>query len=355
MTATIMVILLILALFVALFYYTHREDDDLESFINRNQNESRSATPLNQAAKTVLTDTLNGVNGLRTQVSQTFSEMNMSDLPGLSKNGLDLKNLNMWSNGKATNGTGPSDMQNGHANKHGDSVSESENVPLTDRVTDTLNGWNPLTRSDNQLPQQFAKWAENTHFANRVKRLRESTRGMKSWFGSLESEESEILTKQVSDFASDLNFELSWLFDQQLDNNPELKRDVEEVVVLYCLATFKGLLLQDELNTFIMYQAWLEDPTRKEYRELNQKLFSTFVERELIEGVPSDLLLAEEEQRSEYAIQAINQVLQADGKAFQAILKEVLLADEAEQAEESIVDQDKVKSLVNENKQPTPT
>lgn len=330
MTTTIMIILLILIFFVVLFYYTHREDEETDSLLGSKSNERTSPTPLNQTAKTVLTDTWNGVNGLRTQVSQTLSEMNLNDLPRLPKNGVDLKSLKIWPNGKATNGTEPLEMKNGHANEHKEANSEGEHIPLAHRVTDALNGWNPLVKPDNQLSERFTAWADNTHFANRVKRLRESTRAMKSWLTSLESEESEILAKQVSDFASDLNFELGWLLDKKLEDHAELKRDMEEVIVLYCLATFKGLLLQDELNTFIMFQAWLEDPTRKEYQELNQQLFTILVERELAQPVPPELLLADEQQRSEYAIQAINRVLQADRKTFVIILKEVLLAAESE-------------------------
>lgn len=335
MTTTVMVILLILVFFVALFYYTHRDEDEPDSSIDPNLNEPRPSTP----AKSVLTDALNGMNGLRSQVRDSFSEMNMSNLPNLSQSGLDLKNLQMWPNGSATNGTaaGPNEKQEAN----------SESIPLTYRVSEALNEWNPLAKHDSLLPQQFKEWAEKTHFAKRVKRIPEGTRAMKSWLTELSAEESEILTQQVTQFASDLNFELSWLLDKEIDHDKQLKRDLEEVVVLYCLANFKALLLQDELNTFIMFQAWLEDPTRKEYHELNQKLFTTLVERELVDGVPSDLLLADEAQRSQYAIQAINKVLQADKKAFKDILKEVLLAAEIEETEEQndIYDQAKQPSL----------
>jgi len=366
MTTTIIVILLILVFFVALFYYTHREDDEIDSEVDKNTNDwPQPPTQLNGTAKSALTQAWNGVNGVRSQVSQTLSEIDMSNLPSLSQSGLDLKGLKMWPNGSASNGSGPSEMQNGQANENQEASSENKSIeasggghiPLAHRVSEALNGWNPLAKDDNQLAPPFKEWAASTHFAKRVKRIRESTRGMKSWLAELSAEESEILTKQVNQFASDLNFEFSWLLDKELDYDRELKRDIEEIIVLYCLATFKGLLLQDELNMFIMLQAWLENSTSKEYRELNQKLFTTLVERELAEGVPSDLLLADEEQRSQYAIQAINQVLQADRKTFLAILKEVLLATETEQteqAEQEMVDQEQTNQIIDKAKELSP-
>lgn len=332
MTTTVIVILLILAFFVALFYYTHRDDDETNSLTDKGPNEGTFPTPQNGTAKSMLTGAFNGVNGLRSQVSDSLTEMSLSGLPSLSSSGLNFKNLKVWPNGGAANGTAISDLEEAQANENQEVISES--VPLADRVSSALNGWNPLAKQESFLPQQFKEWTERTHFAKRIKRIPESTRAMKSWLGSLETEEGEILTKQVSQFASDLNFEFSWVLDKNFNEDKELKRDLEEVIILYCLANFKGLLLQDELNTFIMFKAWLEDPTREEYNELNQKLFTTLVEQGLADGVPSDLLLADEVQRSEYAIQAINQVLQADRKGFKVILKEVLLAAEIERTEQ---------------------
>lgn len=351
MTTTVIVILLILIFFVALFYYTHRDEDQIDSSIDPNLNEPIPPTALNGTAKSMLTGAWNGVNGLRSQVSESLTEIDLSGLPSLSKNGLDLKNLRP--NAHATNGSGPSEMKDVQGNENQEANFDS--VPLANRVSEALNGWNPLAKHDSLLPQRFKEWAEKTHFAKRVKRIPEGTRAMKSWLAELSAEESEILTEQVTQFASDLNFEFSWLLDKEFNEDKQLKRDLEEVIVLYCLANFKGLLLQDELNTFIMFQAWLEDPTRKEYNELNQKLFTTLVERELAEGVPSDLLLADEAQRSQYAIEAINKVLKTDRKKFQSILKEVLLATEIEEIEEqNSFDEKEQNHLVDEGKQPRP-
>ena len=215
---------------------------------------------------------------------------------------------------------------------------ENEKPPLTSRVTEVLNGW-PLfnkNKNENNLAQQFNEWVAGAPLEKRIDPLSRSAKGMKSWLASLEAEERDIFTKQVAAFTSDLNFELGWLVDQELENDPDLKQAMEEVVALYCLANFKALLLQDELRAFIILQAWQEEPTRKEYREFNQKLFTKLVEKGFAEAAPSDLLLAGEKEREKYAVQAIRQAYQENRKAFKAIAKEMMAEDDSVPADDAL-------------------
>ncbi|MGB0388997.1 MAG: hypothetical protein ACPGWR_29595 [Ardenticatenaceae bacterium] len=79
-------------------------------------------------------------------------------------------------------------------------------------------------------------------------RLPESAESFKGWLERLDTQEAQQLSTQVTAFASDLNFDLAWLTERQLENQPQLKQALEEVVGLYCLAYFKATQVQDDLK-----------------------------------------------------------------------------------------------------------
>ena len=353
MNITVIFVLVMLVLFAGIFYYTHRESDETNSVSKSNETEgANETTAVGEFNETTAVGEFNGTTAVgklngTTAVGGLNGTTAVGGLNGTATvaesaaggESLAVKIRRvlppLWESmpqvfNKKSNGTAP-------ATESAPEL-ENEKPPLTSRVTEVLNGW-PLfnkNKNENNLAQQFNEWVAGAPLEKRIDPLSRSAKGMKSWLASLEAEERDIFTKQVAAFTSDLNFELGWLVDQELENDPDLKQAMEEVVALYCLANFKALLLQDELRAFIILQAWQEEPTRKEYQEFNQKLFTKLVGKGFAEAAPSDLLLAGEKEREKYAVQAIRQAYQENRKAFKAIAKEIMAEDDSVPADDAL-------------------
>jgi hypothetical protein len=106
---------------------------------------------------------------------------------------------------------------------------------------------------------------------------------------------------------------------------PELKKTVEDTVLLYSLAVWRANNVQQEVNSFLAYRAWNADPNR--HRAFGQALHQVLIQRGLV-TVPSDLYLAPEKERLAQATTAIRQVAEENHAAFQAALREVAGASE---------------------------
>lgn len=202
---------------------------------------------------------------------------------------------------------------------------------ITTGVTRVYKGWREKIRARKrrkELPQRFREWAAGASLTEREQLyhgLPEAAQAFTAWLAGLSAKETKVFSQRLSSFCSGLNFELSWLADLQLDNDPELKQAVEEAVVLYCLAHWKATQVQGDLKAFATFLAWQDDPSRGKNRELSQKLFAKLVEKERISAPPPELILASEEERQAHVVQAIRQVAEEDRQAFSTILKEVSL------------------------------
>lgn len=163
---------------------------------------------------------------------------------------------------------------------------------------------------------------------------------LKSWLASLPPQEAQNLTDQVVAFGVPLEFKLAWLTEQELDYNLELKQALEEVVAFYCLASFKGSQIRHDIEAFLTFQNWQENPTGKQEREFGQRLFGRLMEKGLVPPTPGDLFLGGEAERLEHAEASILEAAKKKPKAFNRTLKEVVLSFEqkepAEQAEPAV-------------------
>jgi hypothetical protein len=142
-----------------------------------------------------------------------------------------------------------------------------------------------------------------------------------TWLEGLSPQEAETFAQRVASFGSGLKVNLAWLLDEQMDNDPELKQEVEKAMALYCQAYWKAAVAQDDVEAFATFQAWQEAPGK--HKELSQRLFARLAEDGLV-SAPSELYLASEKERQAHAVQAIRDFAEKDRPAFNAILKEEL-------------------------------
>lgn len=204
------------------------------------------------------------------------------------------------------------------------SVTDEDNS-FTSRITDALARL--LGDKEEETGEKFKEWWGGLSLAQRKQlyhRLPEQLGELTNWLALLDVEEAKIFADQVRTFSESQNFELSWLLNEELNNEPELKEAFEEAVTLYSLAYFRVLQVEEELRLFITFRAWQENFSAKGSQELTQDLFAALVEKGLAAPAPTKLFLAENKRRQKHAESAIRQAADKDKKAFYAILKEVM-------------------------------
>jgi hypothetical protein len=209
-----------------------------------------------------------------------------------------------------------------------------EKNSLTERMSHFLTGF--LNGQDKGLGLQFNESLTESALsldAQFYRELPESAELLKNWLATLDAEEAETFANQVAAFSSSMNLELSWLLDQELNDDPNLKQTFEEAIALYCLANFRAAQVQEELRLFITYRAWRENPSGKGYKELTQELFAKLVDKGLAEPAPTNLFLAPNKRRQKHAESAIREAAAKDKQAFYGLLKEAIAYDNHEDAQ----------------------
>ncbi len=202
---------------------------------------------------------------------------------------------------------------------------------ITTRITKTYQSWrkkiSPEQRK-NKFPQRFKEWLIDTLTQKEPSAgsLSGPDRAFTTWLADLSVEEVESFSRQVANFCSGSNFELAWLVDSQLDNNPELKHIVEGAVVYFCRMQWQALLLQDDIKVLSTFWAWQTNPAKKEQQELGQQLFVKLLEKGLLSVPPPELFLAPEKERQSHMAQAIREFAVQDRQTLNATLKEIIFA-----------------------------
>ena len=220
------------------------------------------------------------------------------------------------------------------AAKRSESTEEDKTGPaVTSRITEKFQTVRDRFggRKQAKLAKQFQAWAAENITDNE---------GLKDWFDSLSQDGVTALTGQLSSFCSDLNLELSWLIEGQLDGDPDLKQAAENIVVGYCAACRKAYQVQDDLSALVTFEAYKRAPTSRKHREFVQQLYAKLAEDELISVPPvSEVFLAPQKQRLKQAAAAIQEATEKDRPAFNAVLKAVVAessgASEAESSAEA--------------------
>ena len=181
-------------------------------------------------------------------------------------------------------------------------------------------------RRDGNLARQFQAWVVDSGSPDRkqfYQGIPQTAGAFSDWLAGLRSEEIELFSQRISDVVSGWNIQIDWLVGEQLQRVPALRQAVEESVLLHCLAHWRASQAQSDIRTFVTFQAWQQDPHAGRQKELNQKLYSRLVEKGLLEAPAPDLLLASEDRRHDYVVQALRQASQADVTAFSSTLQEI--------------------------------
>lgn len=155
-------------------------------------------------------------------------------------------------------------------------------------------------------------------------KLQNDLDGVTTWLAELTPDEAKIFYKQLSAFCANLNFELAWLVDPQTDNDPTIETALEQAVMLYCLAQWKAEQVQDDIEEFLLFKAWVHDPADDDYEDLNQKVFAKLLEKGLASNPPAELFMASAEERQAHFVGIIQEVIEKDQQGLYAIVKEVL-------------------------------
>ncbi len=186
-----------------------------------------------------------------------------------------------------------------------------------------VRGWFKLRSDTRGLAKQFKQWVSESALAQRTElysTLPASAEGFAIWLSGLSDKELERFTQRVAQFCATLNFDIAWLTDAQVSREPELKQAVEDTVLLYSLATWRANNVQQDVTSFLAYQAWVANPNR--HKAFGQELHAVLIQRGLV-TVPPELYLAPEQERLEQATTAIRKVADEHPAAFRAALHQV--------------------------------
>jgi len=180
-----------------------------------------------------------------------------------------------------------------------------------------------------ELAKQLKQWVSEAAPAKRVElynTLPASAEGFAIWLGGLPQKELEQFTRRVARFCASLNFDLAWLTDAQVSREPELKKAVEDAVLLYSLTVWRANNVQQDVKGFFAYRAWLARPKR--HRAFGQQLLGALIQRGAVTVTP-ELYLAPEKERLAQATAAIRKVAEEDHAALQSALRQVVGTGEA--------------------------
>ena len=195
---------------------------------------------------------------------------------------------------------------------------------LTSTVTDRVSagvrsgtGWlSGLRRKKTtDLPQQFRAWVDKAGAIETP---------VKEWLHTLSEPGLQAFTEHLNTFCADMGFELTWLVEQQFDQNPDLVRAVEKIVLPYCRACQQAAAAQEDLEAHKRLQAFERHPSHRKQQAFGQKLFAKLIQEGLTTASTADYLSASAHQQQQQTWQAIQDAVQKDSAAFNRVLKEVI-------------------------------
>ncbi len=187
--------------------------------------------------------------------------------------------------------------------------------------TETSKGWLRIGKAEKEA-EQLRAW---------VASLPGVDKDFTTWLAGLSPEETKKFLTSTAAFMDGLSVERDAIVSGQVEDNPELKKGVEDAMVSYCIGYWKSSQIQENAVPFATFQAWQKDPSKKKHREFGQKLFVKMVNDGLI-SVSADLYVAPEKERRAYMAQSIRDFAEKDRPAFNAILKKVVFASTEEPA-----------------------
>jgi hypothetical protein len=92
----------------------------------------------------------------------------------------------------------------------------------------------PFASRHKDLAIPFRAWVETSS-------LMAKEQALQSWLLGLPAEGLQALAEKVSEFCVEMDVELDWLFDAEVDVDPNAKVAAEEMVIDYCKICLKAV------------------------------------------------------------------------------------------------------------------
>jgi hypothetical protein len=180
-----------------------------------------------------------------------------------------------------------------------------------------------MPRDYQKITQMFREWLPTLAGEGLAKKLRTEVAATISWLTDLPEEELESFVRRLYANCYSFNFYVEWLVDPETNKiiDEPLRKTMGEIVLLYCLATWRADQIQEGMKIFVSLQKWLENPFAGQYEEFNHQLFARLVVEKLTPEPPVELFLAAEEERATYAVQAIQDLIAENNERFYQILR----------------------------------
>lgn len=171
-----------------------------------------------------------------------------------------------------------------------------------------------IGQKEDDSPQELLTWVEKQSGLARLA----------TWLNNLPEEALVGLTREASAFCSQFSIDLRWLLENQLDNEPELKKAISQIVLDYLILCHQAALPWDDIQVFIAFRELESDLASQKHHQLHEILYLKLVENQLAQLVPPSLYFSANKERSVYVAQQIQQAIQTDREAFKRVFKHVL-------------------------------
>jgi|688.fasta_scaffold42150_2 hypothetical protein len=147
---------------------------------------------------------------------------------------------------------------------------------------------------------------------------------LRGWLAGLSDEQLDALTTHIDAFAREMGFELRWLLDQEVAQQPTLTQSLIRVVADYCRACRHSVNLQEELEVYKAIRQYKQAPNSQPNRALGEALFGKLLEQGLTPVKVAEHLALPEKERRQQVLTTVQQVATEKPIVFQKLVKEVV-------------------------------
>lgn len=147
---------------------------------------------------------------------------------------------------------------------------------------------------------------------------------LRSWLAGLTDEQLDALTTHIDAFAQEMGFQLRWLLDQEVAQQPALAQSLTRVVVDYCRACRHSVNLQEELEVYKTIRHYQQAPNSQPNRALGEALFGKLLEQGLTPVKVAEHLALPEKERRQQVLTTLQQMAADKPLVFQKLVKEVV-------------------------------
>ncbi|MCE7984929.1 MAG: hypothetical protein DYG89_27465 [Caldilinea sp. CFX5] len=147
---------------------------------------------------------------------------------------------------------------------------------------------------------------------------------LRNWLAGLSDEQLDALTTHIDAFAQEMGFQLRWLLDQEMAQQPALAQSLTRVVADYCRACRHSVNLQEELAVYKTIRQYQQAPQTQPNRALGEALFGKLLEQGLTPVKVAEHLALPEKERRQQVAATIQQVAADKPLVLQKLVKEVV-------------------------------